>query len=150
MRGTFCLLMFLLYSCPLPVCLCFESGSRIKSLILLTAGGRNPSPERAEKYMRWNTLLSQYVAAFAAEHEHATTMAFSSHVVFSDIIKNPVKYGFQEDHARKFRGTVWVDHIHPTSKVHRVVADSIVSFLRAQLPYEPDLLERAEMTAPLA
>ncbi|THH26567.1 hypothetical protein EUX98_g7625 [Antrodiella citrinella] len=120
----------------------YESGARnflfidVPPMHITPAGGTNPSAKRGEIYNRWNVMLAQYVATFASDHLDVTTMIFSSHQTFTDLIKDPVKYGFEKEEGRKRAGAVWVDYIHPTSKVHWVVARDLASFLNAQPPFQ--------------
>ncbi|TCD59852.1 hypothetical protein EIP91_011326, partial [Steccherinum ochraceum] len=43
----------------------------------------------------WNTILAEYVATFAAQHDEATTMVFSSYRTFSEILADPKRHGFE-------------------------------------------------------
>ncbi|TCD59851.1 hypothetical protein EIP91_011325 [Steccherinum ochraceum] len=82
-------------------------------------------------YRLWNTTLAGYVAKFASGHDDATSMIFSSYRTFTNILTEPEKYGFKKDEAKKYAGEIWVDHIHPTSKVHSIVARDMATFLNA-------------------
>ena len=90
----------------------------------------------SERFETWNKLLRESTAKFASQHVDATTMVFSSYKTFSNILEKPVEHGFEPDDVRKYAGGIWVDHIHPTSKVHWVVARDIAEFLDEQSPNE--------------
>lgn len=62
-------------------------------------------------------------------HDDLTALLFSSHRLFLSLLKNPDMYGFEAQDVRKMGGDIWVDHIHPTSKVHDIVASEIAVFL---------------------
>lgn len=96
---------------------------------------RNNSPGDPTRYQLWNKTLKQYVSDFASKHSEATTMVFSSYNTFSRVLQNPVTFGFEEKDVRKFAGNIWVDHIHPTSRVHWVIAKDISTFLNAQASF---------------
>ena len=56
-------------------------------------------------------------------------LLYSSHATFTKILDNPEKYDFKAADVRRQGGSVWVDQLHPTSKVHRVVAQEVAEFL---------------------
>ena len=56
-------------------------------------------------------------------------MIYSSHAFFTRLFDSPEVYGFREADVRTRAGRMWVDHIHPTSKVHRLLAQDLTSFL---------------------
>lgn len=61
-------------------------------------------------------------------------MVFSSYRTFYGILTEPEMHGFNKGDVRMCAGDIWVDHIHPTSKVHSIIARDIASFLDAQPP----------------
>lgn len=56
-------------------------------------------------------------------------MVLSSSDFFNLVFKTPSEYGFQEKDIRKRYGSVWADHIHPTSRVHEHFAERVNEFL---------------------
>lgn len=56
-------------------------------------------------------------------------MIYSSWAAFTRILDEPVKYGFNVGDEKRMGGSIWVDHIHPTSKVHDELAKGTVSLL---------------------
>lgn len=94
-----------------------------------------PSPDpvidiRAPVIQSWNTLFAERVQLMASSHsQEITTLLFSSHRLFTDILDHPIVYGFERGDVEKSGGGIWVDYLHPTSKIHKVIASEIVDFL---------------------
>lgn len=64
------------------------------------------------------------------EHPDICILTFSSWDLFTDIYDNPEKYGFKaEDVDQAYGGKMWMDGLHPTSAVHRIIADHVHSML---------------------
>ncbi|PPR03635.1 hypothetical protein CVT24_007751 [Panaeolus cyanescens] len=80
----------------------------------------------------WNAALRDALHDFCSSHEDAL---FSANRVFNNLLDNPDKFGFA---AEPEQSDIWVDHIHPTSKVHDVVARSIGEFLNGIAPGEAE------------
>lgn len=94
---------------------------------LFTAG---PKPQKLQDaVLEWNSALSEAAAKFAAEHTDATVLVWSSWRLFSDILTNPAAYGFPQEDAAKEEGAIFEDGLHPTSAVHRVIAQELLEFL---------------------
>ena len=56
-------------------------------------------------------------------------MILSSWEFFKLVFKTPSEYGFEEGDIRKRYGPVWADHIHPTSRMHELIAARVIEFL---------------------
>lgn len=84
---------------------------------------------RENPYNNWNAALGKTIGAFASKHEDVTVLLYSSHATFTKILANPEKYDFRSADARRAASSVWVDQLHPTSKVHRIVAQEVAEFL---------------------
>ena len=80
----------------------------------------------------WNQTLRNKAAQFTTAHPDATAFVWSSHDLFNKILDNPAKYGRLEDDRLKMNGSIWYDHIHPTSGVHRGVAEGMVELLKGK------------------
>ena len=78
----------------------------------------------------WNTNLHKEAIAFRDAHPDASVFLFSSWEVFDEIYKDPGKFGFPETARKKMGGEMWWDHLHPTSAMHRVIAEKLEEFLR--------------------
>ncbi|KAF8625822.1 hypothetical protein AX15_005202 [Amanita polypyramis BW_CC] len=114
----------------------YEAGSRNFLFIDVPPIERSPagvrlgrSRKRENRYDKWNIALREAITTFAAGHEDITVLLYSSHATFTKILDEPGKYGFEAADLRKRGGSIWVDHLHPSSAVHRVVAADIAAFL---------------------
>lgn len=65
-------------------------------------------------------------------------MIFSSWDIFSRVLDNPRGYDLATTDVRKNGGKVWVDHIHPTTKIHDIFAYDLVSWLNVQSAHGAD------------
>lgn len=61
-------------------------------------------------------------------------MIFSAWDLFHDVMDNLDKYGFGAEKGGSGVGGFLVDGLHPTSKMHNIIAREISIFLRAQSP----------------
>ncbi|KAJ6475696.1 hypothetical protein C8R47DRAFT_665450 [Mycena vitilis] len=113
-----------------------DNGARNFLLVNVPAINRSPVKGNAPNYMSWNNELSKAAALFATAHPDATVMVYSSWDTFNALLDDPVAHGFPAEDARKSNSSIWVDHLHPTSKVHDFVARDMFSFLSAQSPLE--------------
>ncbi|KZV94991.1 hypothetical protein EXIGLDRAFT_766583 [Exidia glandulosa HHB12029] len=87
------------------------------------------SPSLGDKYIAWNTSLNAAVERFRETHSDISAFLFSSFAVFSDVLDNPEAFGLKASDAFKSYSTVWVDHLHPTSAVHKIFATRISEYL---------------------
>lgn len=81
------------------------------------------------RYMNWNTQLETALEAFAAKHTDATVLLFSSWDTFTRVLDNPTQFGFAESDPDTECGGIWVDHMHPTSDMHEIIARDLASFI---------------------
>jgi len=77
----------------------------------------------------WNQILKQHAIAFSQRHEDCTVLFFSSYSTFSAFLDEPAAYGFPPQDVRRRAGAIWFDHLHPTSKVHDIIAHNLADFL---------------------
>lgn len=117
--------MFLL--CNEPQLVSLKSGSSY--LKLTSVSVKNPKPGKYS-FEEWNDLLRVHASQFAQDHEDATVIIYSSWETFSRVLDHPVQYGFEAGDEKKSGGSIWVDHIHPTSKMHDELAKDVVALLR--------------------
>ncbi|KLO08948.1 hypothetical protein SCHPADRAFT_908199 [Schizopora paradoxa] len=99
-------------------------------------------PELADDYKNWNALLHKHTKEFHTAHPKSTILMYSSYDLFTRVNQEPVKYGFAAKDVKRRRGPMWMDHLHPTSKMHKVIADDIEAFLKrfpAHKDNEPSL-----------
>jgi hypothetical protein len=85
--------------------------------------------------MNWNTELSKSAQTFSVAHRDATVMIFSSWETFNRVLDDPVSYGFPVEDVQEQRGSIWIDHLHPTSKMHDIITRDLGTFLVAQPPF---------------
>ncbi|KAH9935006.1 uncharacterized protein B0H18DRAFT_979369 [Fomitopsis serialis] len=118
----------------------YEHGARNFMLIDLPPVERSPSgpsPENAARMFAnrppkttlWNIALRTQAETFAAAHDEATVLIYSSWAMFTKVLDAPAAYGFTTDDVRKPAGSIWVDRLHPTSNMHDVIAHDIAQFL---------------------
>ncbi|KAF8965267.1 hypothetical protein BDZ97DRAFT_1904151 [Flammula alnicola] len=82
-----------------------------------------------EKVDQWNTNLRQAAEKFSSAHEDASVFIFSSFKLFNTLLDDPKTFGFKATDVSRYGGTIWVDHIHPTSQVHEYIARHATDFL---------------------
>lgn len=91
---------------------------------------------KAGKYSfeEWNDLLRAHASQFANNHQDATVIIFSSWATFTRVLDTPTRFGFREEDVKKRGGSIWLDHIHPTSKMHDELAKDILALLKGIPP----------------
>ncbi|EJD02495.1 uncharacterized protein FOMMEDRAFT_141520 [Fomitiporia mediterranea MF3/22] len=115
----------------------YEAGARNFLFINLPPMKRSPlgssqgKLQRSSKdpYYTWNTILRSYAHGFADEHPDASVFVFSAWNLFSEILDDPVAHGFNTDDPSRAFGGIWNDTLHPTTRVHRLIAESVKDFL---------------------
>jgi len=77
----------------------------------------------------WNDLLRKKVADLAPVGTQAlrSVFMFSSNAVLTDILNDPVKYGFAEKDITQEGRRIWEDTLHVTSDVQKVIAEQLVN-----------------------
>lgn len=73
--------------------------------------------------------LGRGINRFAGLHEDSSVFHFSSRDIFTRVMDAPETYGFAKGDASREGGTIWYDHLHPTSKIHGVIAEEMAEFL---------------------
>lgn len=84
-------------------------------------------------FVQWNLNLREAAKTFSATHADSSVFIFSSFELFNTLLDDPVSFALEESDLKRKQGTIWVDHIHPTSKVHGHIARSLADFL-VQIP----------------
>ena len=90
--------------------------------------------DKGVRFGNWNDELRRGLAQFAATHPDATVMLFSAWDTFSRILSDPARYGFNPADTTVQGGSIWFDFMHPTSRVHNILAGEIAQFLFSQPP----------------
>lgn len=82
----------------------------------------------------WNNYLRTAVKQFLEEYSEATGAMFDVAKVFTSVLDHPTDFGFKDatDHGEP--DCVWEDMLHPTSKMHRIIATEFVRVLENNLP----------------
>ncbi|EKM55345.1 carbohydrate esterase family 16 protein [Phanerochaete carnosa HHB-10118-sp] len=115
--------------------LLYSVGARNLMLIDIPPMDRSPAmryPPRGKlSFEEWNDRLRVHALDFAKTHVDATLTIYSSWATFTRVLNNPVALGFDADDGKRRGGSIWVDHIHPTSKMHDEVAKDVVALLRS-------------------
>jgi phospholipase/lecithinase/hemolysin len=90
---------------------------------------RASSPNITMSYDNWNAHLHCSARKFNDNHPDATILMFSAWDVFNKVLDDPEAFGFSHDDRRKYAGKIWVDHLHPSSRMHEIIAKDIECFL---------------------
>jgi len=77
----------------------------------------------------WNMSLYEAIERFCAAHDDVSVFLFSAFKAFDSLLDRPETFGLKAEDVRQFNGTVWFDHIHPTSQVHDFIANHVAIFL---------------------
>ncbi len=72
---------------------------------------------------------------FSSAHDDATTFLYSSYSIFSRVLDRPEDYGWNSAQTQCRAGKMWVDHLHPTTAMHKIVASDFVEFMGQQKPF---------------
>jgi phospholipase/lecithinase/hemolysin len=86
------------------------------------------------RFGHWNDELGRGLSAFSLRHPDATVMLFSAWDTFSRILSDPARYGFNPADTYAQGGSIWFDFMHPTSRVHSILAREISQFLASRPP----------------
>ncbi|OSC97117.1 carbohydrate esterase family 16 protein [Trametes coccinea BRFM310] len=129
--------------------LLYETGARNFLFIDVPPIDRSPvgvaftrnDPAFKLPYETWNSSLRSHVTSFVQKHPDVTTFVFSSWATFTRVLDDPVAHGFREDHASRAGGDIWVDNLHPSSRMHDWIAHDVSNFLQAQPAYSSDQVE---------
>ncbi|KAG8901466.1 hypothetical protein FRB99_005295 [Tulasnella sp. 403] len=84
---------------------------------------------RVRRCNEWNNMLPQFLSDFTASYPETSMFLFDAYKLFSDMFAEPTKHGFEEGAGMQFDEVMYVDHIHPTSGVHAVLAREVARFL---------------------
>lgn len=63
------------------------------------------------------------------EREGTSVLFFSSHECLSTILDDPAAYALSKADINKMDGSIWVDYVHPSSRVHDLLARDLSRFL---------------------
>jgi phospholipase/lecithinase/hemolysin len=93
--------------------------------------GSTFAAELKDRVETWNDLLRKKVADLAPVGTQAprSVFMFSSNAVLTDVLNDPVKYGFAEKDITQEGGRIWEDALHVTSDVQKVIAEQFVNVM---------------------
>ena len=83
-------------------------------------------------------MLRKEATRFHVRHTDITVVVFSAWETFNCFLDDPGTEGFDPEDVRRRAGSIWVDHLHPTSKVHDYIAKRIAAFLY-EIPTRPSM-----------
>ncbi|RPD66148.1 hypothetical protein L226DRAFT_542781 [Lentinus tigrinus ALCF2SS1-7] len=95
----------------------------------------NHDSDFSEAYTIWNRELREHVIKFAADHPDVTTLLFSSCDTFTRVLDDPKAHGFAPEHVSRSGGDIWVDNLHPSTKMHDWIAHDVAKFLHSYPAY---------------
>ncbi|KDQ09578.1 carbohydrate esterase family 16 protein [Botryobasidium botryosum FD-172 SS1] len=125
----------------------YDAGARNFLFIDVPPMNRSPAVPLARApvdapYTSWNTQLSVRLTQFIEDHrEGASVFRVSAFGIFHHLLDNPELHGLDSAGVRKAGGMVWMDKLHPTSAVHKIIAGRVAAFLEgippsaSQLPF---------------
>ncbi|GJE87150.1 carbohydrate esterase family 16 protein [Phanerochaete sordida] len=112
----------------------FKAGARNMMLIDIPPMHRSPAmsmPPRGKlSFEEWNDCLRARAADFVKTRTDATLVIYSSWATFTRVLNDPAACGFSPADVKRRGGSIWVDHIHPTSKMHDEIAKDAVELLQ--------------------
>lgn len=107
------------------------------------------SIEMEERVETWNDSLRTQATAFAADAKEATVLLFSSHQLLSDILEDPLAYDLTEDDPTTEGGGIWIDDLHLTEDVHRILGEQLFKSLfdsQSPKPNDADVVKESQDT----
>jgi hypothetical protein len=102
-------------------------GGRLATPVLLNIG--NGSVRLRARIAEWNAALDECVEVFRRDHEDITVEIYDAAKLFTEVLDDPKKYGFKDAVSDCSDDGVWLDYLHPTSAMHKVLAADVVKFL---------------------
>lgn len=74
----------------------------------------------------WNQELRTQAQGFGREASQANVTFFSSNRILSKVLDQPEEYDFSETDVTDENGAIWVDELHLSEDVHRILAEEVV------------------------
>ncbi|KAG8901465.1 hypothetical protein FRB99_005294 [Tulasnella sp. 403] len=84
---------------------------------------------RIRRCTDWNNMLSKLIDTFVEQHQGSSVFLFDAHACFERMFNDPPKYGFPKGSGKAYDKHMYVDHIHPSSGMHKVIAEELAAFL---------------------
>ena len=92
----------------------------------MESGSTKDIEERVET---WNAFLRSQAEEFAEDYVKATVFVFSSHQILTEVLDEPLDFGFAEDDPGIGGAGIWIDDLHLTPTVHAVLAERLLGSL---------------------
>ncbi|OCB85936.1 hypothetical protein A7U60_g7070 [Sanghuangporus baumii] len=89
-----------------------------------------PSNAENSSAFVWNEELHKGAKTFYEKHPDISLLMYSSWDIFNKVHENLGAFGFTKSDVKKRSGRIWMDHIHPTSRMHAIIADDLDEFLK--------------------
>ncbi|KAI5119740.1 hypothetical protein M0805_008670 [Coniferiporia weirii] len=86
--------------------------------------------EASKTYRNWNNELHNGAESFRASHPDITLLMYSSWDIFNKVNSDPEAFGFRKSDLKKRAGAIWFDYLHPTTKMHGVIARDFDAFMK--------------------
>jgi hypothetical protein len=80
----------------------------------------------------WNVALAELATRFRQFHTDVSVLVYDVAALFSEVLDNPTKYGFRNGTSYDGEDCVWLDILHPTSAMHKVIAADVARFLSVE------------------
>ena len=77
----------------------------------------------------WNEMLATRSKTFHERFADISLAIYDAYWVFNRILNNPRENGFRDAVSICYEGCIWHDHIHPTAKVHELLAAGLSALL---------------------
>ncbi|RPD74508.1 hypothetical protein L226DRAFT_582184 [Lentinus tigrinus ALCF2SS1-7] len=71
----------------------------------------------------WNESLRTRVAEFAESSSRASVFLYSTHKTLTEVLDDPEEFGYTVEDVTDEGGGIWLDDIHATSSVHKILAE---------------------------
>lgn len=77
----------------------------------------------------WNEMLATRSKTFHERFADISLAIYDAYGAFNRILDNPTENGFRDAVSLCYEGCIWHDHIHPTAKVHELLAAGLSTLL---------------------
>jgi len=77
----------------------------------------------------WNEKLTSFSKTFNDRHADLSLAIYDAYSVFTSVLDDPEKHGFRDVLSICYEECIWHDHIHPTAKVHELLAEGLLTLL---------------------
>jgi phospholipase/lecithinase/hemolysin len=80
----------------------------------------------------WNVALAELATRFRQFHTDVDVLVYDVAALFAEVLDHPTKYGFRNASSYGGEDCVWLDILHPTSAMHKVIAADVARFLSVE------------------